>query len=426
MAQRYVFPEAASGPCYEASLPGRRAFCIRDMAHQSTGAQILGLSKFSKNMILRFAENIAESRQWCTFWEITQDNLPAPEDYQDDDHFWYNLPANFDLVDCCYRQYRWTGDRDFILHPILKRFYDKSVNDYVRAWDRDHDGVLEHYPKDGHRGIASYNEQLGDPLMGGDMVAAQYAGFYAAAALRTLIGDASTSASLTATAIKIRQRYNSTWWNEDRKTFYGMRDQSGDWVDRYTYEGNFLPLYFGIVDPGIKTDSAVHELMQHGAPNVEGLTYLVDILYRYGQPEAAYALWTSFPERPRREYPEVAFSMIGAVVSGMAGMNPDATSWTIATKSRLNNSTAWLEIADIPVFDGTCDIKHIGNSESRFTNHTSRTVCWRATFPGEFPKLRVDGDAYSADTAVDDPSGQVETYREILVEPGQSCVASRR
>jgi hypothetical protein len=68
-------------------------------------------------MLYRFAENITEGKDWCTFWEINRYNQPVEEDYQSDDKFWYNLPANFDVLDCCLRQYLWTGDEDYIKDP---------------------------------------------------------------------------------------------------------------------------------------------------------------------------------------------------------------------------------------------------------------------------------------------------------------------
>src|SRR5215204_3339035 len=80
-AMDYVRAGDPVGDWYEAALPGRNAFCMRDVAHQSAGAQALGLRQETKNMLLRFAENIAESRDWCTYWEITGDNQPAPVDY---------------------------------------------------------------------------------------------------------------------------------------------------------------------------------------------------------------------------------------------------------------------------------------------------------------------------------------------------------
>ena len=95
-------------------------------------------------MLRRFAENIAASRDWCTFWEISGDNLPVAVDYKSDLDFWYNLPANFDVLDCCWRQYQWTGDAAYINDPVFLNFYDRTVNDYVQHWDADGDGILEH------------------------------------------------------------------------------------------------------------------------------------------------------------------------------------------------------------------------------------------------------------------------------------------
>lgn len=425
MAKSYAFASAVVGPCYEAALPGRQAFCIRDTAHQSTGAQILGLGSFTKNMMFRFAENIASSRNWCTYWEITQDNLPAAEDYEDDAHFWYNLPANFDLMDCCYRQYLWTGDQDYVANPLLTHFYAKTLNDYVQVWDRDHDGVLEHYPQDGHRGIATYNEQCQDPLIGGDMLAAQYAGFVAGANLSFTINPAKAR-RFRSTAEELRQRYNRTWWDHASGQFYGMRDQHGDWLSQYAAEGHFLPLYFGIVDPGVKTNASVQSVIQHGASNIEGLTYLIDIFYQYGRKEEAYRLWTSLPHLPRCEYPEVAFSMVGAVVAGMAGVYPEAPTRTLVTRPRLTSKTDWLELTGIPVFDGTVDVTHIGNAETHLTNNTSRPVVWRADFQGSADHLWVGGVEKSAQIGRERRSYLPSTRVDVQVKARGSAMVELR
>lgn len=68
----------AVGPWYEASLPEREAFCMRDVSHQSGGAEALGLSKENYNMFAKFAQNISEAKDWCTYWEINRYNKPAP------------------------------------------------------------------------------------------------------------------------------------------------------------------------------------------------------------------------------------------------------------------------------------------------------------------------------------------------------------
>ncbi|MGL4337171.1 MAG: hypothetical protein ACRCST_09790, partial [Turicibacter sp.] len=64
-ALEYVFYSEKAGHWYEAALPGRRAFCMRDVAHHSGGAHVLGLQAHTKNMLKKFAENISESKMWC-------------------------------------------------------------------------------------------------------------------------------------------------------------------------------------------------------------------------------------------------------------------------------------------------------------------------------------------------------------------------
>ncbi len=64
----YVFPAAAYGDpvgdWYEAALPSRFAFCMRDVSHQATGAQALGLAAFNRNMLGKFARAIGPSRDY--------------------------------------------------------------------------------------------------------------------------------------------------------------------------------------------------------------------------------------------------------------------------------------------------------------------------------------------------------------------------
>ncbi|MFA6126609.1 MAG: hypothetical protein WC699_04845 [Bacteroidales bacterium] len=38
----FVFEDDPVGPWYEAAEPGREAFCMRDVSHQSMGAHALG------------------------------------------------------------------------------------------------------------------------------------------------------------------------------------------------------------------------------------------------------------------------------------------------------------------------------------------------------------------------------------------------
>ena len=176
-AMAYVFRNNDPvGPWYEAALPKREAFCMRDVSHQLVGAQLLGLADINKSLLSKFVGAIAKSRDWCGYWEIDKWNRPAPVDYKSDADFWYNLPANFDIIDACYRAWLWTGDSAYLSDPIFLNFYEKSLNEYVRRWDPDGDGLMEgNTGSPARRGLSSYNEeQFG--RVGVDLLAGQYIG----------------------------------------------------------------------------------------------------------------------------------------------------------------------------------------------------------------------------------------------------------
>lgn len=86
------------GPWYEAGFAESQAFCMRDVSHQCIGEELNGHGRQNANMMGKFVENISESKDYCTYWEIDKNNLPAPADYVSDQDFWYNLNANFDVM----------------------------------------------------------------------------------------------------------------------------------------------------------------------------------------------------------------------------------------------------------------------------------------------------------------------------------------
>lgn len=55
------------GPWYEAALPSREAFCIRDVSHQCIAAAMLGFTAENRNMIGKFLQHISASKDWCSY-----------------------------------------------------------------------------------------------------------------------------------------------------------------------------------------------------------------------------------------------------------------------------------------------------------------------------------------------------------------------
>ena len=45
------------GPWYEAALPNRQAFCMRDVSHQCIGEELNGHGRQNANMMGKFVEN---------------------------------------------------------------------------------------------------------------------------------------------------------------------------------------------------------------------------------------------------------------------------------------------------------------------------------------------------------------------------------
>lgn len=420
------FGTDAVGLWYEAALPEREAFCIRDVMHHSAGAAALGLGAHTKNMIMRFAENIAESRDWCTYWEITKDNEPARVDYEDDQDFWYNLPANFDIIETSWRQYLWTGDQDYLNDPVLRNFYRLTLTEYTKTWDKDGDGILEYYSEYGRRGLATYNEAGLHPLAGGDMVGVQIAAYHAAARMAEHTGLPDAEEHYAAKALFLEQLYETAWWNEEQHRFFGMLLQDRSYAGHYCAEGNFLPLYYGAVTDPAKLHKALEDLDINRVANVEGKTYLPDIFYRYGLERQAFRELKELvdPALERREYPEVSYCVVGCVTTGLMGISADGLTM-ISTLPQLGDSLAWAEIGKLPVLDRTIAVKHNGNKETAITLQEGEPLIWKAAFHSVSEALYHNGERIMAqtETTVD---GRKITYITVKVAQGETHRVSCR
>lgn len=406
---------------YEAALPGRNAFCMRDVAHQRIGASVLGLQHHTKNMLSKFVKGISHSRSWCSYWEISKDNVPAPVDYENDADFWYNLPGNFDILNACYLEFLWTGDTDYLNDPSFFAFYEKTTNEYVKAWDKDCDGLMEHYPDYGRRGIASYNEDGLQPLIAGDLVSAQYIGYLAFGNIHQLKNNEDLAKVYKEKAKKLQQFYQNDWWNEQLSRFYGAMLQNKKFYEPYYDVANYLPLYFGIINDSKKLRLALKDLRHNGVVNVEGKSYLPEIYYKYSFNDEAYSelLELIDPNLNRKEYPEVSYAVIGSIAVGMMGISANGDS-EITTISRLTNDLEWAILKNIPILKNVIEIGHVSNRETRLTNQSGPPLKWKVQFPFEKRSCLVNGvctDLYQQ-TSLD---GKEISYTIITVDEGDTC-----
>jgi hypothetical protein len=422
-ALAYVFDGDPVGPWYEAALPGREAFCMRDVSHQSMGAHALGLSRYTRNMLRRFAENISDSKDWCSYWEINRYNRPAPVDYKNDAEFWYNLPANFDVLDTCYRMYVWTGDLTYVNDPVFRNFYDRTVVDYVERWSLGLDRVMtrkrwfsaqaEPTPQQKfqfYRGDPSYQENREEFVLGVDLLATQYAAYRAYAFFQGLLGNASAAQTYLKKAADVKALVNGTWWNNKAQQFYSVLDKD------HRLQGRAGPqlLYRDVADDGPKSQSALSSLLDdiknQPSSSVEGESHQPEILYRYGVPDVAYAQISDLTrmDRERREYPEVSYSVVGALVTGLMGVSLETSfpfdaavqggyvEVVVKTLPGLTVQTAWAELRKLPVRTNEVSVRHEGVRKTVFTNQRGPSLIWQAAFPGSFDTLLVNGKPMKA------------------------------
>lgn len=377
-ALSYAHDQGVAGPWYEAALPGRNAYCMRDVSHQAAGAHFLGLDRHNKNMLLRFAKSMAESRDYCCFWEITGDGAPAPEDYVSDRDFWYNLPANFDLLDACWRVYCLTGDEDYRNDPDFLSFYDRTVKEYIAVWDHDGDGIPDRAVPGSHRGIPSYDEQKGMENMcaASDLIAAQYRGLLSYIKLRGLTG--AKASAWREKAAHLSSLLAGQWYDQKNCRFYGAMDGSGQMFP--TLGSPHLLAYFDAVQDEAQRLALLDQIHGLGKSGiiVELLSHYPEIFFRHGQPERG-VFWLrqlTDPALPRREYPEASFAAIGAYVTGLLGVAGDARSRTLRTDSRCFPYIRYAHMENCPLFDGYIDLTYEGQS-IQLRNRTGAPLYWQ-------------------------------------------------
>ena len=428
-AMAYVFDGDAVGPWYEAAEPGREAFCMRDVAHQSMGAQALGLARYNLNLLRRFAENVSDSKDWCSYWEIDRFNRPAPVDYLSDAQFWYNLPANFDILDACYRMYLWSGDPAYITDPAFLNFYDRTVTDYVERWALGLDqimsrprllnvrGILDPKKKfQAARGIPGYDEGNHEYTAGADLLATQYAAYLAYARIQEVRGKTELARAFLKKAADVKAFINSTWWNQKDQCFYGRLSSRHELEGRGG--GDFL--YWNAVEDGPKVGSALADSARR-----------LESLYRYGDPDTAYArlIDTMTPGHSRMEYPEVPYSVVGTVVTGAMGITLDTMPATLSavegfwveaavkTRSGLGTKVAWAELRNLPVRANEITVRHEAGHKTVFTNQHGPALIWHAAFPGSHQTLLVNGRAMPARPEAG-PLGREDSWVRVTVGAG--------
>jgi len=425
------------GSWYEAALPNREAFCMRDVSHQAIGAEILGLSKHNENMFRKFAANITPEKDYCSYWEINRHNKPAPADYTSDKDFWYNLPANFDVVYNAWRLYQWTGNNVYLQDPQLKKFYSLSMNEYVDHWEIDgaqlttRNRYMYSLPAKRfktNRGIPSYHEGgRGEAKAGIDLTAALIAAYEAYAKISAANGENEKVAALRDKATAEKKFLDSFWWDADQGEYRSVW-YVDDTYDHFMVGENQAYLHYALYFDALSDTSRVQAVIDKYADKyndliVEVKSYLPQMFYDHGKFTLANQLIVALcsPSNRRRDYPENSFTVIEHITRGYMGIEPNASEHIISTLSRLESPTDWAELARVPVLGDRVTVRHNGQVSSSMENLGDQPITWRACFYGRYSEVRVNGKAQPS--VIGKHKGHEITTIDVTVLPGKTVSA---
>lgn len=418
------------GPWYEAALPSREAFCIRDVSHQCIAAAMLGFTTENRNMVGKFLQHISVSKDWCSYWEIDRYNRPAPVDYLNDTAFWYNLNANFELIYAAERLYRWTGDRSYISDPAHQYFFEKTLHEYINTWKLDTASLFtrkpiavqrsNYNPDDnytGSRGLPSYVESVPGIRMSADLLAAIYQGFAAYSRILKLQGDWKKAAYYEGQATLYQEYIERYCYNKSSGSYYTYFTESGE---SGSGEGALFLLWFDAVKDPERKKKILKDLAALSL-NVESRSYLARLCYLSGLPEYGrkYLLELSDPANKRRSYPEVSFGVLDGIVGGLMGVEADASGNTISTCFR-GSGAPLLKLEQLTALGRTFTIQMEGAFRTTLQHSGTSSIRWKACFRGQHAYIKINGRKKKP-VFETDKDGTVLSTVIVTVKPGEKA-----
>jgi hypothetical protein len=238
--------------------------------------------------------------------------------------------------------------------------------------------------------------------------------------------DRKLAQEMQPTADAIQSLLERVAWSKTQNHYLGTigADLTG------TGSGDALVLYFNAAkNPGHIRGALDYlsspQYWQH--INIEEESYVPLTLFRYGRNDAAYQVLAnlSSPQKARREYPEVSYSVIEALVSGVMGVQPahEDDAFDVLTLSRLPTDHDRATLSAISIRKNQLEITHTGISSTRLKNMSGPPVRWRAAFPGAALRLHVDGTTVAANHSTS-AGGAVVSWTDVTVPSGAIRVVS--
>ncbi|WP_169088394.1 chitobiase/beta-hexosaminidase C-terminal domain-containing protein [Paenibacillus sp. PL91] len=417
-------------PSYWAGYKHRTAFYSRDFVHQAPGASILRLHNENYSMFQTFAKGMTEARKWYTLWAYNFDASNYTIDWKSDTNFVREVPAQFELVEKAYKQYLWTGNEDYLNDPFLWEFYTKVVTDFITLHDTNGNGVAEGTGGGIFSGAVSYNERSDEKIIeAGDAIGSQYQAFLAYAHMLEAKGSSAEAANYFAKAQQLKDYFNNEWSIKDGdkagsyaralgidgQTKYAGFGKENSWfmpMKLITEPGqrnsNYLDYISGQIGNGLLYDSPTTKarLDKPNSPsNIEAYSYLPDTFYPYNRVNEGWK-WLKFlmETRPNKheqfnagtltngEYPEISYTIIGNVVEGLMGIDPNAPKHAVATAPRLSSEVPDVKVDYLRIGENETSVAHTGNTKTVFENKTGTgPITWEARFYGNFPTIKLNG-----------------------------------
>ena len=185
LALNYVMTDTPNTiPCYEAALPGRGSFCLRDWEHMALGAHFLGLDLENITMMKEFAKTATPEFDYVPAWHIDYFGKIWERAHQ--------VPSIFDAIWTSYQQYLWTGNEEWIEDPTLYNYYTNAVTHYLTSHDNaiPNNGIADVPGENGWENTCTYNETSEDSFKeAADGIGMQYQGFRSYAEILKARGD---------------------------------------------------------------------------------------------------------------------------------------------------------------------------------------------------------------------------------------------
>lgn len=349
-------------PCYWCGLLDRPHFSIRDFAHQCLPAHLLGLGNENWHMLNAFARTCTEAREWYPIWILGFDGDIYHQDYHHDQDFVREIPMVFELVEAGWTLYQWTGKRDYIEEPVVWDYYTHAVEDFIPRHDLFGDGIASTAGKSSwpFNGIATYNEGDRPFAQGADAIASQYRAQRCYASMLDLKGRPESATTQRTKAETLRDYFRAEWQDGTRGYCRGRhadRSFSPGWGEMTT----IYPALKGLCEPGPRSErqlalieeSAVYTIRK----GVEMRTYIPETQFLHGHHDLAWERMQDVYSL-QSAYPEVSFTLIMNMVTGILGVDADAPHHTVRTTPRLPSSMAWCEGNGIVVGEHVLRVRH--------------------------------------------------------------------